>query len=124
MNLDDLMTHEEVVSRLDDGEDPFVLVLEKWKRILELIVLNDPDALDRDYYDCESCAFCFLYDDDPEVEECENCPLFQHLGYRCYAAYKGPWWEFSDAVNGADHRRMVSAASVLIDTVRAARKEK
>lgn len=61
------MTPKEMEERLDAGEDPLELSIEKWKDIVE------GKGFDKGRH---NCALCFLY----EGEGCKHCPISEHVG--------------------------------------------
>ena len=65
------MNHTEMVRRLDDGEDPFDVVIEKWQQIVDKDIKNDGSE-DGDL--SNNCAFCHLYF---KSRVCTlDCPIF------------------------------------------------
>ena len=103
-----LMTREEMIERVEEGENPLELSIEKWKRV-EAVYLNR--SLDEDEFCAETCALCHGSADD-----CHDCPFFLTHGHPCDARQEDGsyYWQMAaeDIVgmkNRGHVRRMVEA---------------
>lgn len=90
-----LMSHEEIVLRLNAGEDSLYLSLEHWDE--NLAALRRGETLSYDRISGRFCALCIEYIPLQRNNECVKCPLFQSLGGRCDDS--GPWSTLSRLCN-------------------------
>ena len=78
---------------LEEGHDPYELVLSKWADILTLLELGyDPRRIE---FGAENCAFCEIYSDD-ESQSCQGCPIYKLT--RVPFCEDTPFEEFEDAI--------------------------
>jgi len=70
--MSELMTRDEMLSRLEAGEDPGHLVLDKWRRIRQCVAAGKvPDGLTG-----STCAWCERHRRiGPNGYECGRCPI-------------------------------------------------
>lgn len=56
-----IMTREEMLKKLDDGEDPLDISIEKWERLIKWMKLNPNEYLDNSWFHAGTCALCEVY---------------------------------------------------------------
>ncbi len=68
-----LMSFKELIARVNKGDDPFELNIEKWERIKN-VLKSEPDEQEvlAVFQSAQTkVAFCFEFE-----EECDECPLY------------------------------------------------
>ena len=68
-----LMSFRELISRVNDGDDPFELNIEKWERIKNVLESdpNEQEVLAVFQSAQTKVAFCLEFEED-----CDECPLY------------------------------------------------
>ena len=76
------MNFKEMRRRLEEGEDPLELSIEKWKDIVHhLEAINGFSEYDPSLEDgMDNCALCYAY--NWGSHECEDCPVYHWTGHR------------------------------------------
>jgi len=100
------MTYEKVSKRLEAGEDPLDLSIEKWRRVVKHL-----SGITRfEEYDWEvemgvcNCALCIMF----APHKCNGCPVKKATGYgKCN---KTPYEDFREARIDKDLKGMQKAA--------------
>lgn len=67
-----IMTREEMLKKLDAGEDPLVISIEKWERFIKWMKLNPDEEPDSDWYRTSTCALCELH-----YPTCTECVVYE-----------------------------------------------
>jgi exonuclease VII small subunit len=84
------MNREEMLRRLDAGEDPLEVSIAKWQKIVE----NNgkrPDGTN----DAATCALCETY----QESDCNGCPVTKKTGEGCYMNTPYKKWIFANDNN-------------------------
>lgn len=95
----ELMTREEMLERLKNGEDPWKIIFNKWNRIKKRCKLDGPHDLPIDIFGA-SCVLCEIHTvESSSTISCYGnehgllpCPLVQ-IGERCSDG--NTWGEFA-----------------------------
>lgn len=56
-----IMPREEMLKKLDDGEDPLDISIEKWERLIKWMKLNPDEYPDSQWYHASTCALCEVH---------------------------------------------------------------
>lgn len=70
------MYREEMVMRLQNGEDPLELSIEKWESLLEQ-AKTDANEFDGFEFSSSTCALCYIYRYVKNQVDCGSCPVFE-----------------------------------------------
>lgn len=114
------MNREEMLRRLEDGEDALELSIEKWEDIVEhLSMIDDIKEYDKALEDGgDNCALCCLFRD--RVNVCVGCPVSAAGGYKCNDT---PYTKFDKAEREYDCGEMLKYALEELEFLKGLRKE-
>lgn len=93
------MTENECRNRLEDGEDPLELSIEKWEHLVQRISKNGIQNLSYSDYNARSCALCHIFTYNYNINviaDCEECPVYKSTSQvNCEDT---PYYVFTDAI--------------------------
>lgn len=77
-----LMTASEITKRLEDGESPLELSIEKYYRIIKYI--KEHNTLEDIIINQSTCALCHIYNtcmkNVSHANRCKRCPIYRRTG--------------------------------------------
>jgi hypothetical protein len=95
-----LMTRDEMLERLNKGEDPWEIVFDKWNRIKRIYLVYGKIDLPISIFG-ETCVLCEVHSTSNAAIYCHGyehgtlpCPLVQ-IGERCGSKEGNAWGEFA-----------------------------
>ena len=94
-----LMTRDEMVERLGNGEDALDLSIEKWERNIEWLKKGMP--FDEVPYGFDTCALCYTAGYRGGGFACTGCRYFAYYGEECWSDEQGPYAQFAEAIGNA-----------------------
>lgn len=90
-----LMSHSDMLQRLEETNSPKLVSLEKWELLVKWHEENSNISPDDSFIGGDSCAFCHTYYNRDSIctNACERCPI-DSQNTRC--GWGSLWWEYND----------------------------
>ena len=103
------MDRKEMLARLEKGENPLELAIEKWQDIVE----GKGEDLKTD-----NCALCELHNEGKsDSDDCINCPIYQVTGHRY--CYNTPYYLY---INSFGEKMLLKRAKEELEFLKSLRK--